>query len=423
MGKNENRSNNPSRDIITASFNAILLPWSKMTDIDPSLLPKTTLKELSRRTGLKASKIAETIGNQTFSVTLGGQKFVTALSKDSQSVQLVLPKIQQVDQGNTVTEYDVMEELEVPLRQRTETVEEIAYREPQGRKIMNVMEWMKKVGAGRNWIYQNNEVGMALNLAKLARGELVDFPIWNCIGFEWVPDKNGEMPFCNITNNLDAAIVVYFAKKIEETSRVLASIGNPNIKILIPSNEALNKTGVWKYKQSEDERENILNETVSGLTSFSSKLSLPSACSLEVKRWDNYLISAGAKYSSDYYSQQGVQRLRESSNFGKVVKEGVKSGLAYFAQNGVTNIDKTVLEKREIGYYGIYSGEGVFYEEAQEAGRGIVILNFEEMRVSQMSFVGARGDLVIATPISSEQMTAFYQWEKAQIAKRKKYEK
>jgi hypothetical protein len=311
-----------------------------------------------------------------------------------------------------------MEDLEIPIQDTAKTVEETIYAEPEGTKIMQAFKWFKEVGFDKNWVYRNNEVGFAENLVKLSRGEPIDFLIWNCIGFKWFEDARDEMPSCSINNNLDAAITPFFRERIQEIAKVLSTIGNPNVTILVPSNEAFDGR-VWKYRQSREEREDVISQVVSGLTNTFKGIPLPPNASLNVTRWDDYLASRCIEGRPEDYSEKGENRLRESANFRKIVKEATKSGRGYFAQNGIINIRDDVFEKRQVMYYGVYAGEGVAFEELQAKRRGITVINFEEMRVPQMAFLGALGNLAIVTPIKSEEMVGYYRWEERQIAKRK----
>ncbi|RJQ24833.1 hypothetical protein C4577_06845 [Candidatus Parcubacteria bacterium] len=316
--------------------------------------------------------------------------------------------------------YGTMKELNTPPKpdQKYKSVEEIIYTEAEGTKIMKVFEWFQKVGFGKDWIYGQNAAKFAENLVKLSQGKPVDFLIWNCIGFKWFKNQRGEMPTCSINNNLDAAITLYFSQRIQEIAEVLSSIGNPNITILIPSNEAFDSR-VWKYLQSQEEREWIINSTATFLKAKFNSLMLPSNASIDFLRWDEYLNKNNATKKPQEYSKDGETAVKSSPNINKIKREGLKSGKTYFAQNGITNIENDVLEERELKYYGVYAGEGVFFEEMQMRGNGIVIVNFEEMRCCQMAYLGSQGNLTIVTPIKNNEMRRYYQWEERQIAKRK----
>ncbi len=328
--------------------------------------------------------------------------------------------IQFINQGPIDSEpyLGVMPDLELRVGKQTiGDVEKTLYREQNGKELMRVFEWFRSKG-DRNWVLGANLVGFADNLIKLSKGRQVDFLIWNCIGFKWTPSAGGQFPSCAITDNLDAAITPYFGQRIQEIAQTLSTIGDPRFTVLVPSNEALNPD-VWPYIQTDQERELIVDKAVSGLKSNLGGLSLPDNASLQVMRWDEYLRSRGLQKQPNDYSSEGIKRLRNDHKFENIITEAVRSGQAYFAQNGVFEIEKEVLANRQVDYYGVYAGEGVAFEELQGKGKGVVVINFEEMRVPQMAMRGARGNLVVVTPIKSREMQDYYQWENRQIAKRR----
>ncbi len=298
------------------------------------------------------------------------------------------------------------------------TVEEIIYAEPDGNDVMDVFKWFKEVGFGENWILGGNERLFAKNLTTFSQGEVTDFLIWNCIGFDWIKDPKGGFPFCNIRNNLDAGNTIYFKNKIQDMIEMLSFIGNPQISILVPSNEAFDER-VWRYRQPVDKRDSIINETVNGLNERFKDISLPDNAVVKAVRWDEFIAARGAQKTPQQYSAEGEKRIRSSINFQKIYRESIRSGRRYLKQNGITNVTNDgLLASRQIMYYGVYAGEGVSYEEQQRNGRNVIIVNFEEMRVSQMAYLGANGNTSFVTPIKWQQMQEFYQWEARQIAKR-----
>lgn len=299
------------------------------------------------------------------------------------------------------------------------TVEEIIYSETNGNDIMDVFRWFKDSGFGQNWVLGNRERLFANNLVSFSRGIPTDFTIWNCIGFEWIKDPKAGFPFCNITNNLDAAITLHFKDRIQEICEMLSFIGNPQVSVLVPSNEALDER-VWRYRQPLEERQRVINEAVKGLNERFQGLQLPENATVQAVRWDDFLASRGAQRAPAEYSKDGEKRVRESQNFGKITKEAIKSGRRYLVQNGIANVtNNDLLAERQIMYYGVYAGEGVAYEELRKGGRNIIVVNFEEMRVSQMAYLGSASSTAFVTPITWRQMQEYYRWEALQIAKRK----
>lgn len=306
-----------------------------------------------------------------------------------------------------------------PENKQPNSADEIIYQEPNGPQIKQVIEWFRKVGFRKNWVMGGNEVLLAQNMIKFSRGEEpVDFLIWNCIGFKWFASPGGEFPTCCITNNLDAAISIYFRDRVQEIAQILATIGNPNITILIPSNEAFDERA-WQYRQSPEEREIIINDAVDGLRDRYKDISLPANAAMNIMRWDDFLQSRGAEKTPQDYSNEGETRVRGSNNFKRILKKGIESGRSYLRNNGISAVSDEALTERQPKYYGVYAGEGVAFEEFQQKGRNVVVINLEEFRPPQMAYLGANNNLSIVTPVSEQEMTGYYRWEERQIAKRK----
>lgn len=313
----------------------------------------------------------------------------------------------------------IMAELEVQATVLPKTIEEIIYSEPNGNDIMDVFQWFKENGFGENWVVGNNERQFASTLVSFSQGKPTDFPVWNCIGFQWIKDTRGGFPFCNLRNNLDAAISIYYQDTIQEMCEMLSFIGTPQVSILLPSNEALDER-VWRYRQPLEERQDVIAQAVAGINARFQDVRLPSNATVQAVRWDDFLKSRGAQKTAEEYSEEGEKRVKASPNFLKIRREAIKSGRKYLEQNGITNVtNDDLLAERQIMYYGVYAGEGVAYEELQASGRNIAVVNFEEMRVSQMAYLGSNANTVFVTPITWQQMQGFYQWEKQQIRKRK----
>lgn len=462
---------NEARDITSPRINTaiatVMKPWTA-TKTDEGL-PVLSVKELSRMTDLSPEKVTGVLEQYPYTIAVNGSTFVTDVQRpvfpkgklsltesknyglspsrvaraaryesrppgggpvqkaglQDQLVDKVLRKkaMEELEvvlkpvRSEELVDLGVMEDLEYQKATKSKTIDEIIYAEPEGDKIMDVFNWFKNVGFGKNWVYQENTVSFAESLVKLSRGEPVDFVLWNCIGFKWFADPKGDMPTCNITNNLDAAITPFFAKRIQEMAFVLAKIGDPQLSILVPSNEACDER-VWRYRETDEYRNQIIDGAVEGLENFFDGIELPDNATLQVTRWDDFLATRDAEKTPQEYSQVGEMRVRNASNFGKIVQEAVKSGRGYFTQNGITNIPDEIFEQRQIMYYGVYAGEGVVFEELQNRGRDIVVVNFEEMRVPQMAFLGSGGTTPVVTPINAQEMTSYYRWEARQVQKR-----
>ena len=321
-------------------------------------------------------------------------------------------------QKNAPDEFGVMPELQLDNKSTLTNLspEQIIYQEPNGDQIMEVFKWLKTIGFCKNWVLEGKESLFAEQLVRFSRGEEVDFNIWNCIGFKWF-DENGEFPTCEINNNVDAAISLYFLERIMEITQALSTIGNPNIFILIPSNEAFDDR-VWRYRQAQEVRERVINDAVNQLQKGFDATFLPANANLSIMWWDDYLKYRGLTLSPQEYSFRGEKELRSSPKFAKIIREAIRSGGSYFEGQNINTLSSAILADRQPKYYGVYAGEGVAFSEMQERGQNVVIINFEEMRVPQMAYRGARGNLAVLTPITPYEMNKFYHWESEQIQKR-----
>lgn len=111
---------------------------------------------------------------------------------------------------------------------------------------------------------QQSEKLLAADLEEFSQGKPTDFIVWNCIRFDWDQNPTGGYPPCRLNDNLDVSIVGYFLPRLQEAAEKLSSIGNPVIIPMVPSTEATYES-MWTYKQSREEREDIVESTVSGL--------------------------------------------------------------------------------------------------------------------------------------------------------------
>jgi len=95
----------------------------------------------------------------------------------------------------------------------------------------------------------------------------------------------------------------------------------------------------------------------------------------------------------------------------------LKSARAEFGAKGM-KLDTETLLAIQTAYYSMYVGEGVAFDELARQGRNIIILNFEEMRVPQLEYLGAQGNITIITPAKAREIKAFYDWKNKKIAYR-----
>ena len=251
--------------------------------------------------------------------------------------------------------------------------------------IKQFIDWNKKIGYGDNWILGDKENLLAKNLTALSQGESVDFLIWNCIGFDWLPNQNGKYPPCRLNDNLEAAITLYYQQKLLELTGFLSKIGSPNLFVLVPSNEALYEE-MWTYTQSLDERQALLNRTVTGLNQALLNIPWPNNTYIESLRWDEYLKQKGILTDPKQYSFAGRNKIIASPDFSQIEQNAISAGQSYFQQYGLY-VKKDILADKRIQYEGMYTGEGIALKEVMNQGKKIIIINLEEFRVAKRTFL------------------------------------
>lgn len=463
-GKEFQPKPNPDRTAISSEINRSIVktvkPWIRTESTD---LPIVTVKDIARTAGISPEKTIDVLSRSPFVFSVNGSSFTATVGEpefpnrrltlnDARNYDLSAKRLakaaryfsrppgggpaqkigiqeskvsgifrerarqrQRIVFELQVDNTDVQPELAIPEKATAKSPEEIIRAEPNGDLTLEVFNRLKKDGFGKNWVIGKNEVQFAEKLIKFAQGEPTDFIIWNCIGFKWIKDEKGGYPFCDITDNLKVAISLYFKDKITEIAEMLSAVGNPNISILLPSNEAFD-TKVFKYNQTPEVRNGVLTNAVNGLNEEFSKITLPPNARIQAVRWDDFLEGRNASKTAEQYTEEGEIKLRASSKFSKIADEALKSSQAYFAGYGITGISPTEQLARQIRYYGIYVGEGIAKKELQEKGRNIIVFNFEEMRVGQLEFLGADGELAVITAITPDQMTNYYQDKKRKLA-------
>lgn len=286
--------------------------------------------------------------------------------------------------------------------------------------IAEVVNWFKSKRR-RRWILEqdekrSNEKLLIDDLDKFSKGKPTDFIVWNCLDFEWEQEPQGDYPPCRISNNLETSIALYSLPRLKQVIEQLSAIGNPTIIPMIPSSEATYES-MWSYLQSRGEREQVVDTAVSGLNQKLQETEFTDSVRIEVKRWDEYLKSRGVTKEPEEYSKEGEQRIWESSDIDRVTNEAVNNGIEYFGRFGIeVNPDK--IAPKRIRYYGMYEGEGNAMTDVRKNGIGVIVINFEELRVSKMALRGAKGKLPIITPVTDEEMNAYYKWEN-EMKKRK----
>lgn len=289
-----------------------------------------------------------------------------------------------------------------------------------GGNIAEIINWLKGKRR-RRWLLEqdekrNNEKLLIDDLDKFSKGKPTDFIIWNCLNFEWKQEPQGGYPPCRISNNLETSIALYFLPRFKQVAEQFSAIGNPAITLMVPSSEATYES-MWSYLQPKTEREQIVDNAVSELNLKLQETEFPDSVTIRAMRWDEYLKSRGITKEPEEYSKEGEQRIWESSDVDRITREAVNNGIEYFGRFGIEVNPEKIAPKR-IRYYGMYEGEGAAMADVRQNGFGVIVINFEELRVSKMALRGAKGKLPIITPVTDEEMTAYYQWE-TEVKKRK----
>ena len=288
-------------------------------------------------------------------------------------------------------------------------------------KVTTFIDWLKNQRR-RRWILeadekQQNEKLLAKDLMEFSEGKPTDFIVWNCLGFKWQQESQGGYPFCSITSDIDTAIVPYFLPKLQAFIEKLSGIGNPTIVPMVPSNEATYES-MWNYLQDRQTRELIVNSAVVGLTERFQTVQFPKQAKVIPMRWDGYLRSRGIEKTAEDYSKEGEQLLLGSTDLDRIRVEAIQNGIEYFGRYQI-RVDREKIAPKRIRYYGMYGGEGAAMADIRESGRNVLVINFEEFRVSKMALRGAKGNLSIVTPITDEEMAEYYKSEN-EIQKSKK---
>lgn len=437
---------------IQNSLLQIFTRWKNFSE----LLPRIELKQICRATGLTIEQASNLINQGLVEITINNQPMVAKIDQQKANIPIkkaireavkdtvkkrrkrnlrkavrgkltskeLRKKIGSETAENSLITFIRKEETTIKSepkklqKEKPPSLKEQAFGEINGEKIWEVFNWFKEIGFGGKWVYGSRERLFLEDLIALSKGETVDFQIWNCIGFEWFENPTGDYPFCDLNDNLDVAIAWYFKNRIVEIASRLSKLGQANLVILIPSNEAFYEK-MWNYRQSQNEREQIINRTRDWLNEKFFTIEIPKNATIAAMRWDEYLISRGITDDPQTFSEQGEQRIIISSNYKEILEEAVRNGLAYFKKNKVS-VNPRLIAPRRIRYYGVYAGEGIVSKFMRLVlKRRIVVLNFEEMRIAKMEDLGADGNISIITPAKGEEIEKYYQFENETVQRRK----
>lgn len=403
--------------------------------------PPVTVKEISRRTGFSPQRITGIISDFTPLIDGLGKKYRLELSDDGKKPPIkraikearyesrppgggpvqrtrfqkrrLSAQLQRLAQELTKIEFfPVDSQPEFPkngpgrilnLRKSTEPVVD-----PD---IAEVIQYFKEKG-GKKWLRGTNEVQFARMLQELSEGRETDVLIWNCFDFDWEQKKPGEYPSCIINDDVDTSILDYHIERVRESVEYLSLLGPVFPIVLIPSNEA--NAPVWKYIQTQAEREAVVNSVVNKLRQ---KINGRMGVKIEVMRWDEYLASRGVNKSPAEYSRAGtdlIDRQISKNRKGAMIRDDQ----AYFEQFGLT-VSRRESEKRVFYYCGVYVGEGMAGADVVKLGRNLILFDIEEFRVGEMTALGSKGTFPIVSPLSPAEKLAYYQWKKELIKNRK----
>ncbi len=369
---------------------------------------------------------------------LEARKLIPLLSKyplsipiqdEEYSVQLVFPDAPGLNPANVArgglrrsTAREALIRL-VPVDQVTEfsrqidqdPTAEMVEASPKREEIMAVLNWFKEVG-GKKWMTGQEQLFVE-RLIQLARGEEVDFLIWNCVGFDWTLNGSESYPSSTILDNSDTAITRFFEDRISEMAEQLSRLGDPNIIILLPTNEVFAETlSIWDYTQTTQEREELFQRIQAKLEESLNKLIRTN--NVKIMRWDEYLKQAGAGDELKY-TTQGVKRMTEDSSYSSDEKMKLAEEVCdYFRTYGIELCPTEALGESELRYYGVYAGEGIASKGNKIGSRNIVWVNFEEGNVASSQMIGADNLLAIVTPASQQETTRYYQEKRKILEKR-----
>lgn len=281
--------------------------------------------------------------------------------------------------------------------------------------IAEVVDWFEQKG-GKKWLRGVDRNGLIEFLLDLAKERETDVIVWNCFDFDWKQKRPYEYPACIIGDDVDESIVTYNYDRLQEAIDRLSLLGPINPVVLVPTNEA--NAPVWKYIQTPNERETIVNSIVQKLQF---KLdSMFGDSTPRVMRWDDYLVSRGLETRPEMYSCEGKAIIDKRLSDKRKIKM-IKDDRAYFRQFGMTISDQESAERVPY-YFGVYVGEGIAFAEIVRSGRNILVLDFEEFRVGEMTALGAGGIFPIVSPLSAKEKLNYYLWKKNAICSRQKEE-
>lgn len=441
---------NPEREkqlpLIQQAVASLSLPWLE-NDLIP---PDVRVKQVSRRTGLAPERVIRLVDSFQPKIENGSGNYVLDIA-DSEALKPVIksgysftfndirnlglsPKrilksarYQSRPPGGGPVQRARLQDKNIPAAIRKMAIENarIKFVSPQSLKpqppellkslrgredfsVISTIEWFKKQRR-RKWLRGGDEQLLASDLMAFSQGQPTEFLIWNCLEFKWQQAPAGERPPCTIKNSLDTSIVLYFQSKIEEVIRRLSLLGDFKVAVLVPSSEATFED-TWAYTQPRKERETVINKAVDDLNNRLQSFSVPDNVSITTVRWDEYLLNKGIQKLSDEYSREGEKKIRRLPDFPDLQSKAVKNEVAYFSKFGIRVAEETV-KNNGIRYYGTYAGEGQAMTDIKKIGINVILLNFEEFRVAEMTALGADNGVCIITPVDHKSIETYYKFQ------------
>lgn len=243
-----------------------------------------------------------------------------------------------------------------------------------------------------------NQEALINILIRLANGESVPIPIFNCLSLSW--DKKGKKyPSVTISSDDIISIARFNRKNIRLVQNILYTIGNPEFYIVIPDSEIFDER-VWAFSQSAEERTQIaINLRISMQIAFPN---------IPIIYWSDYCKKYQLK-NPNTYTEENYLRIKSNPALMTIVMKSLNDTRAYLAgyigEKSAFEISQEELLEKTLWYFAMYAGEGQALADSQGLS-----LNFEEGNVPKWFQIGACEKLAIISP--SKNIYEFYQWKR-----------
>ncbi len=241
-------------------------------------------------------------------------------------------------------------------------------------------------------------------LDELTEGRGIPLVIFNCLEFAWMPSEKRGYPQSVVSGDPQLSICRYNMDYIGVINLELATLGKPDLKVIIPDSE-LTDERVFSFAQSREERLDIALNSKTALIAELSELNSPES---PVTLWSEYCQTQGLKSPSDF-TAENYQRIQNDSKLQKKVRDQVKDSKKYFEKNNINlqGVNDSEIYERTSWYLAMYMGEGQALEESKA-----IVLNLEDGRVPAWFQRGANGLLPILNPVNPNE---FYNWRRNRV--------